>query len=138
MKSVFYVILLTLVTLSSVCSQPRPEAKALELAKRSHTLRGDKEVEFFIDEFLKKRHDEVKRLGWEVKKERNQEYLVSYIYEIHSFKEGIGKRGFFFLVNLSDGSVHNVTHEHVQKMPPFEKFYKDEKDLVDDLLKQKF
>ena len=138
MRSVFCVILLTMVSLSSVCSQPRPEVKALELAQRSHTLRGDKSVEFFIEEFLKERRDEVKRLGWEVKKERDQEYLVSYIYEVHSFKEGIGKRGFFFRVNLSDGSVRNVTHEHTRKMPPFEKFYKDEKGLVDDLLKQKF
>ena len=138
MRSVFYVILLAMVSLSSVCSQPRPEAKALELAQRSHTLRGDKSVEFFIEEFLKERSDEVKRLGWEVKKERDQEYLVSYIYEVHSFKEGIGKRGFFFRVNLSDGSVRNVTHEHIRKMPPFEKFYKDERGLVDDLLKQKF
>jgi hypothetical protein len=138
MRSIFYVILLTMVTLSSVCSQQRPETKALELAKRSHTLRGDKSAEFFIEEFLKKRGSEVKGLGWEVKEEGNQEYLVSFMYEIHSFEEGIGKRGYFFKVNPNDGSVRNVTHEYLRKMPPFEKPYKDEKGLVDDLLKQKF
>ena len=135
-RHIFYPVLFIIVLHSFFCSQQRPEYKALQLAQKSHTLSDDKSVESFIENFLKERNNEVKGMGWEVRTEENQIYIVSYMYKIHSFKYGVGKRGYFFSVNLNDGSVRNVTPEYVQKMPPLQKPYKDEDELLDDVLKQ--
>ena len=135
-RSLLYLFLFIIITSFSVCSQQQPEYKALQLAKQSHALSINQSVESFIDTFLKEGSNEIKGMGWDVRKEEDQQYLVTYIYKIHSFKYGIGERGYFFLVDLNNGSVRNLTAEYVQKMPPLQKPYTDERELADDLLKQ--
>jgi hypothetical protein len=71
----------------------------------------------------------VKPIGWRVEKIADNRYLVSYKYNLHSFKEGVGERGFFFEVDLADNSVIDKTIEYTEKMPPLTKAYSNEKNI---------
>lgn len=124
-----------MVLLAIGCSQKSPEEKAMNLVIKSNVLRGDQNVGTVINDFIYERGDEVKPIGWEVTKNQNRIYLVKYRYEIHSYQEGIGERGFFFEVDLDTELVLNVTPLYVRKMEPLASPYKDEKKLVEGLIK---
>jgi hypothetical protein len=126
----FMVILLSLIL--TCCSKGlSPEKKALGIVLKSHALGGDLSVDDEIDRMIKEGGENIKHLGWDVSRIEGGIYLVSYRYDIYSFQEGTGKRGYFFEVDLKDGSVRNVTEEYLKKMSPLSKPYKDEKEIIE-------
>ncbi len=135
-KTLFGCIFIVFFSMTVSCSQEPPESKAIELVKKSYALPGGLPVELFIENFLKEKKDNVKPIGWEVTKNKDRLYLVSYKFKIYSFTEGTGERGYFFEVNLDDEVVRNVTSEFERKMKPLSSPYKDEKELMEELIGQ--
>ena len=111
-----------------------PERKALEVAQKSYVLGSDRNVYRFIEKFIREKGDDVKPVGWDVEKKSNNKYLVSYKYQVHSFDEGVGEKGFFFEVDLNDESVINKTDEYLKKMKPLSNTYKSEKEIYKDIM----
>jgi hypothetical protein len=108
-----------------------PEKKALVLVLESNALGEDLSVDNAIEKMISKGEDRIKILGWDVSRIDGQIYLVSYRYNIYSFEEGTGERGYFFEVDLGNDSVRNVTEEYTMKMNPLSKPFKDEKDILE-------
>ena len=117
MKEAFLiVILISVAYLFISCSKGlSPEAKAIELVRESRVLSEELPVALVIKDLLKERKDEIKPIGWNVRRKEDQVYLVSYTYKIYSFDEGSGEGGYFFEVNLSSESVINVTEKYKRK-----------------------
>jgi hypothetical protein len=111
-----------------------PEKRALELAKDSYALDGDKPAYRIIEEFTRRKGDDVKPIGWEVEKKADNKYLVSFKYKIYSFNEGVGERGFFFEVDLDNGSVTDKTEEILENMKPLSSAYKNEKEIFREMI----
>jgi hypothetical protein len=132
LKNTKIFILLLLFFLTG-CSDSTPEQKALDLAINSHVVNKDLSVDRVIKDFIKEKGDDVKPLGWRVEKMTDNRYLVSYKYELHSFNEGVGERGFFFEVNLPDSSVTDKTIEYTSKMAPLTKAYSNENEIFNDI-----
>jgi hypothetical protein len=125
--------LIVLFSLFFVCCSKglSPEKKALGLVLKSHALGGDLSVDDEIDKMIREGGDNIKHLGWDISSIEGGIYLVSYRYDIYSFQEGTGRRGYFFEVDLKDGSVRNVTEEYLKKMSPLSKPYKSEKEIIE-------
>ncbi len=131
-KSFIVISIIGILCLIPGCSRKLPpEAKAIEMVKHSHALGGDRSVEVFIETWLREKGDEVKPMGWEVEAEGKYLYLVSYRYELHSFKLGIGQRAYFFRVNLNTGTVRDVTGEFRRKMKPLAPPFSSEKEATE-------
>jgi len=113
-----------------------PEEKAIRLVEESQALVSGLSVKMTIDNWLEERGDKVKPIGWAVHKKKDQVYLVSYTYNVYSFGEGTGERGFFFEANLATGVVLNVTKDFVQEMGFLSPSFKEEE--VREKLMQKF
>ena len=127
----FLIVLFALIF--TCCSQVRsPEKKALALVLESHALGDDLSVHDVIDKMIREGGHNIRPLGWDVSMVEGGIYLVSYRYNIYSFQEGTGRRGYFFEVDLKDGSVRNVTEEFLKKMSPLSKPYKDEKEIIEE------
>jgi hypothetical protein len=127
---IFMIILFALFFAS--CSQGlSPEKKALALVLESHALGDNLSVDEVIDKMTREGGENIRPLGWDVSRIEGGIYLVSYMYNIYSFQEGTGRRGFFFEVDLKDGSVRNVTEEYLKKISPLSKPYKDEKEIIE-------
>ena len=133
LSTIVLVILATIVG----CSQEPPETRAVRLARESHVLKDDKPVELFINDLMQERKSDYKPIGWKTEKKSEKIFLVSYRYKIHSFREGVGERGFFFEIDLSNNSVRDVTKEYVSKMKPLSPVYQQEKQLVDEFMSEK-
>jgi len=117
------------------CSNPSsPERKALSLA-RTFVMENGSSAEKNIERMIKEGGNEVKPLGWDVYKKDDQVYLVRYRYELHSITKGIGERGYFFEVDPAKGIVTNVTDIYLKKMKPLSGPYKNDKEVVEDLMK---
>ena len=136
-KAILLTIVLVIITTIVGCSQEPPETKAVRLAKESNVLKEDKSVELVIKDLMQERKSDFKPIGWKTEKKSEKIFLVSYRYKIHSFKEGVGERGFFFEIDLSNNSVRDVTKEYVSKMKPLSPVYMQEKQLVDDFMSEK-
>ena len=106
----------------------------MDLARKSHALGQDSSVETKIEKIIADGQGDIKPIGWEVNKIGDNLYLVNYKYNIYSFEEGTGERGFFFRVDLKDGLVSDVTDQYLQQMKPLSKAYKDEKEILDDFI----
>ena len=118
------------------CSQGKsPEEQALEMVIKSNALSGDSSVDQKIKNWLSKEKDDIKPIGWKVSKSSTQEYLVSYLYKVYSFDQGSGERGYFFKVNLNDGSVVNITDDFERNLKPLSKPFKDEKEISEAFIK---
>ena len=119
-KAFVFFILSTLAPLIMTgCSREiPPEEKAIRLVEASQALGGSLSVKMTIDNWLAERGDKVKPIGWAVHKKQDHVYLVSYTYNVYSFREGTGERGFFFEANLATGAVRNVTKDFVREMGP--------------------
>ena len=109
-----------------------PEKRALAMVLKSHALGGNLSVDDIIEKMIREGGDNIRPLGWDVDRIDGQIYLVSYRYNIYSFKDGTGVRGYFFKVDLGNSSVTNVTDEYMMKMNPLSKPYKDEKEIIDE------
>ena len=117
------------------CSEnKRPERRALEIVQDSYVIDKDIPVYRFVDEFIKQKGDDVKPVGWDVEKKSKNKYLVSYKYQVHSFDEGVGEKGFFFEVDLNDESVKNKTDEYLKKMKPLSDAYKSEREIYKEIM----
>jgi hypothetical protein len=138
MNKLFLIFVLIITSFMMVgCSQELPpEEKALKLVKASQALGGDQSVKLTLNSWLKERGEEVRPIGWHVRKEHDEVYLVSYKYKIYSFKEGTGERGFFFEVNVDSGSVRNMTKEVTGKMGSLSSSFKKEQEISDQLMKK--
>lgn len=110
-----------------------PEKKAFDLVINYHSANKDVPVRRLVENFIREKGNDIKPVGWDVKKIGGNRYLVSYKYNLHSFTEGIGERGFFFEVDLADKSVSDKTIEYIEKMPPLTKAYSDEKEIFKDI-----
>jgi len=127
------IIIIIFSILLTCCSQGRsPEKKALALVLESHALGDDLSVYDVIDKMIREGGDNIRPLGWDVSRIEGGIYLVSYRYNIYSFQEGTGRRGYFFEVDLKDGSVRNATEEYLKNMSPLSKPYKDEKEIIEE------
>ena len=113
-----------------------PEKKALSIARKSHSLSEYSTVDLFIKDFITKKGDDIKPIGWDVGKLKDNEYLVSYKYEIFSFKEGTGKKGFFFEVDLNNETVIDKTEEYLEEMQPLSNAYKSEKEIFKEIINE--
>jgi hypothetical protein len=133
-----YIIVKTLLIilfslLLACCSKGlSPEKKALAIVLRSNALGGNLSVEDVIKEMISEGGDNIRPLGWDVSRIEGQIYLVSYRYNMYSFEDGTGVRGYFFKVDIGNGSVSDVTNEYMMKMNPLSKPYMDEKEILDD------
>jgi hypothetical protein len=87
-----------------------------------------------IDNLIKNGGSEIKPLGWEVEEIENQVFLVRYRYNMHSFEKGIGERGCFFQVDLKNSLVADVTEQHLKRMAPLSRPYKNEEEIVKSLV----
>lgn len=133
-KKNIFVFLLFIVCFMQGCSDNiTPEQKALDLVINSHSANKDVPVHRLVENFIREKGDDVKPVGWDVKRIKENRYLVSYKYALHSFIEGIGERGFFFEVDLADNAVTDKTIEYIEKMPPLTKAYSDEKEIFKDI-----
>ena len=130
------VALLIALIMAGCSNQLPPEQRALELEEESQALGGNQSVQFTIHNWVKERGEEVKPIGWDVSKENDRIYLVSYKYEIYSFKEGTGERGFFFEVDLNSRSVRNVTKEVTQKLGALSPSFKKEEEISEQLMQK--
>lgn len=94
------VIVIVILFVAIACSIERPAPKAVRLAKESNALEKGQTTELVIENSMKeieKKGDEVKRIGWIVRKKSEQIYLVSYEYEVYSYKRTVARnRGYFF------------------------------------------
>lgn len=113
-----------------------PERYAAEIVKDSYVLSKDKTVYRFIEEFIRQKGDDVKPGSWNAEKMTDNKYLVSYKYKLHSFNEGVGERGFFFEVDLSDELVIDRTKEYLEKMKPLSKIYNNEKEILREIISE--
>ncbi len=138
MKSSIVVITIfaILLFITGCGSDLSPDEKALNIVKESQVLGGNISVETFIRNWLQKRKDKIKPLGWTIEKRAELIYLVSFHYRIHSFAEGLGERAYFFEVNLDTEAVRNVTREFVKEMEPLQPLILDEEKLVEELVKK--
>ena len=137
MNKLFFIFVLAICVLmiASCSKELSPEEKALKLVKKSQALGGNQSVKRALDKWLKERGEEIKPIGWQVGKERDDVYLVSYMYKVHSFQEGAGERGFFFEVDVDSGSVRNVTKEVTQKMGSLSPSFRKEEEISQQLMK---
>jgi len=136
-RALLLTIVLAVLTTIAGCSKEPPETKAVRLAKESNALKDDKPVELVIKDLMQERKSDFKPMGWKIEQKSEKIFLVSYRYKIHSFRDGVGERGFFFEVDLSNDSVRNVTKEYVSKMKPLSPVYNEEKQLVDEFMSKK-
>ncbi len=95
-----------------------PEQNALDLVKNSHIVNKDLSVDRVIKDFIGEKGDDIKPLCWRAEKMTDNRYLVSYKYSLHSFKEGVGERGFFFDVDLAENSVTDKIIGYIKKIHP--------------------
>ena len=137
MNNLLFSVVLIIVSLAVIgCSQKSPEYKAIEMTKKSYALGGSLTVERTIQDWLKEKKDEVKPIGWEASRKNEQIYLVSYTFEIYSFTEGVGERGYFFEANIAAEVVHNITSEYERDRKHLSPAFKDEKELFEELLRK--
>ena len=135
LKRIFILLIIFPICMLFSCSKNlSSERKALEVAQKSYALGGDRNVYRFIEKFIRQKGDDVKPVGWDVEKKSKNKYLVSYKYQVHSFDEGVGEKGFFFEVDLNDESVINKTDEYLKKMKPLSDTYKSEKEIYKDII----
>jgi len=136
MKKILGVLILNLLMVVLVgCSKETPPGtRAIELVKKSHALQGELSVDEKIRAWLEKKKSEVRPIGWEAKNLSGQVYLISYRFEIHSFDEGSGERGYYFEVDLNTGNVRNVTKDYQKELKPLSPPYKDEKEIAENIL----
>ncbi len=133
----FILLLIFCASFLSGCSENfSPEKRALEIAGDSHVLDSDKTVSRFIRDYIEQKGDNAKPVGWNSERQGNNKYLVSYKYQLYSFNEGIGEKGFFFEVNLDDESVIDRTREYLEKMKPLSKAYASEKDIFKEVINE--
>lgn len=131
-------IVIVIVFVAMACSKERPASKAVKLVKESYALEKSQTTELIIENSMKeieKKGDDVKRIGWVVKKKGEQIYLVSYEYEVYSYRRTVARnRGYFFEVNIVSGVVRNVTanYEWLHFSTPFQ----DEKDIQQRILQE--
>jgi hypothetical protein len=137
-KNIFILSFFIICFMQGCADNTSPEQKALDLAINSHVVNKDLSVDRVIKDFIKEKGDDVKPLGWSVEKIADKRYLVSYKYSLHSFSEGIGERGFFFEVDLTDSSVTDKTIEYTKKLPPLTKAYSNEKEIFNDVTGQTY
>jgi hypothetical protein len=104
--------------------------------EESQALGGKQSVKLVLDKWLKERGEEIKPIGWQVSKEHDEVYLVSYMYKVYSFREGTGERGFFFEVDVDSGSVRNVTKEVTRKMGSLSPSFRKEGEISEQLMKK--
>ena len=129
--------LLIPVCISFGCSGNLPdEKKAMEVAQNSYAVTADKPVYRFIEDFLVQKGDEVKPGRWDVEKFADNKYLVSYKYQLYSFNEGVGEKGFFFEVDLDTESVIDRTNEYLKRMKPLSNAYTNEKEIFKEIIKE--
>lgn len=135
MKFFIFISILFLVWVSSGCSRGNsPEHRALDLVRESHAIDDDMSVYQSIDRLLKGEKEEIKVIGWDAQKLSQKKYLVSYRYNIYSFARGTGEMGFFFEVDLADGSVKNITEKYLDQLKPLSKAYNGEEAIVEELI----
>lgn len=133
------VIVIVIVFVAVACSKEQPASKAVRLVKESYALEKGQTTELVIENSLKeieKEGDDVKHIGWIVREKGEQIYLVSYEYEVYSYRRTVARnRGYFFEVNLGSGVVRNVTakYEWVRFSTPFQ----DEKDIQQRILEER-
>jgi hypothetical protein len=137
-KNIFILSLIYPFFLYGCSDHTTPEQKALELVTKSHTVNKNYSIDRVIKDFIREKGENVKSVGWYVEKIADNRYLVTYKYSLHSFTEGVGERGFFFEVDLSDGSVIDKTIEYTQKLPPLKKTYSNEKEMFNDITGQTY
>ena len=119
------------------CSEKLPpEREALKIVKYSYVLNKDEPVYRYIDNFIKQKGDNAKPGKWKVEKITDNKYLVSYKYNLYSFNEGIGEKGFFFEVDLDTETVMDKTKEYLEKMKPLSSAYKSEKELFKEIINE--
>ena len=119
------------------CSREMPpEEKAIRLVEESQALGGNLSVKTSIDNWLEERGDKVRPIGWAAHKKEDQVYLVSYTYNVYSFREGTGERGFFFEANLATGAVRNVTKDFVREMGSLSPSFKEEEEVREKLMEK--
>ena len=111
-----------------------PERKAIDVVKASHALGGNLPVELTIENWLKEKKDEVKPLGWNANRRDDHTYLVSFAFKIYSWDKGSGEESYFFLVNLANESVQNVTNKFKRKTKPLSAPYKNEEEISEQLI----
>ena len=114
-----------------------PEERAVRIVKKSNVMEKGNSVEQVLQNFIKNKGDKIKAIGWEAARKNDKIYLVSYKYKIFSFDEGSGVRGYFFMVNFETETVKNVTKDYVKKMEPLSRPLTEEKELVEQILKEK-
>jgi len=132
------VILILIVCVAGACSKQNPASEAVRLVKESYALEKGQTTDLVIENSMKeieKKGDDVKRIGWIVRKKSEQIYLVSYEYEIYRYRKTVARnRGYFFEVDLVSGVVRNVTdkYEWIRFSTPFQ----DEKDIQKRILQE--
>ena len=126
--------LILLITIFSCKQSLPPERKAIDVVKASHALGGKFPVELTIENWLKDKRDEITFSGWNVNRKDDQTYLVSFAFKIYSWDKGSGEGGYFFLVNLDNKSIQNVTEKIKQETKPLSAPYKDEKEMSEKII----
>jgi hypothetical protein len=133
-RSRIFLIILSCIFLWCCSKGLTPEKKALRLVLESHALGGDLSVGDAIERVIREGGDNIKSVGWYVSRIDGRVYLVAYRYNIYSFERGTGERGFFFEVDLGDGSVRNVTEEYTMDMRPLSEPFKDEEEILEEFI----
>jgi hypothetical protein len=131
-----FVLVISVLMIESCSKELSPEEKALKLVEKSKALGSNHSVKRALDKWLKARGEEIKPIGWQVSKEHDEVYLVSYMYKVYSFREGTGERGFFFEVDIDSGSVRDVTKEVTRKMGSLSPSFRKEGEISEQLMKE--
>ena len=127
--------ILLLIFVMLACRQDvPPERKAIDLIKASHALGGELSVERTIDNWLTEKKDEVKPIGWNVTIKTDHTYLVSYAFQIYSWEKGSGEDYYYFLVNLENENVQNVTDKYNQQTKSLSAPFKDVAEISEQLI----
>lgn len=79
--------------------------RAVEMVKKSHVLDPVFPVEAVLKNWSKTSAGKMQVIGWQAKKMGDQVYVVSY-----TASDGLNTKGFYFEVNLENGTVRNVAN----------------------------
>jgi hypothetical protein len=135
MKRFVSIVFLVLLAVLFFCclNATSPEQKSLNLA-RTFVMANGLSAEKNIEKMIEALGNDIKPLGWYLDKKDDGVYLVRYKYELHSINKGIGERGYFFEVDPAKGIVTDVTDKYLKKMKPLSGPYKNESEIVEDLM----
>jgi hypothetical protein len=104
--------------------------------KDSHALGGGLPVGHRLQTKAQEEEDNFKPLGWEAVRRSDQLYLVRFAYKIFSWEKGSGEGGYFFLVDLENEGVKNVTNDYEQTIGPLSPPYRDVKEIPEKLMQK--